>query len=129
MQFHLFINTIIFLLLVSSIKCIIMHFAENICYFIGNKDIQIFVINNNLMKNMIFHEILNNKIYKKYRNFYRITLKLVNYNKLLQYQIYIKCYKICRNRFGRFFKFFIIFICTYYIIFSTLIYASELLVV
>lgn len=42
-----------------------MHFAENICYFIGNKDIQIFVINNNLMKNMIFHEILNNKIYKK----------------------------------------------------------------
>lgn len=27
-----------------------MHFAENICYFIGNKDIQIFIMNNNFQK-------------------------------------------------------------------------------
>lgn len=27
-----------------------MHFAENICYFIGNKDIQIFVMNSNFQK-------------------------------------------------------------------------------
>lgn len=52
MQFHLFINTIIVLLLVSGIKCIIMYFAENICYFIGNKDIQIFVMNNNVQKDI-----------------------------------------------------------------------------
>lgn len=54
-----------------------MYFAENICYFIGNKDIQIFVMNNNFQKDIctcmcalmilwyFMRLILNNKIYNK----------------------------------------------------------------
>lgn len=54
-----------------------MYFAENICYFIGNKDIQIFVMNNNVQKDIctcmcalmilwyFMRLILNNKIYNK----------------------------------------------------------------